>query len=208
MCAALYKKSEDFSALTRKPTLILELIFYLNKWNFELHFLECLRIFWTLFYNLLCVYFFTVQPQCFLLDELSELSVIKLPPQIMSSSLQDFLTAFFLSIVLIPANLIVHVSAFRCSSENVCWLADRKSLFIASSLSGCRRKVLWSKNKQIIVSLKAVWFYSQSPENYMWIKREKESCLLCASTYKSIWTWKKKQRKVLLTRCRAIAKRL
>lgn len=75
------------------------------------------------------------------------------------------------------------------------WLTEKP--FYSQHVVGMLKECLWSKNKQIIVSLKAVWFYSR--QRIICESRE-----MCASTYKSFWTWIEKN---VLTYCRAIAKR-
>lgn len=65
------------------------------------------------------------------------------------------------------------------------------ALFIAQHVGWMWKKCLWSKNKQIIVSLKAmrIVIHRQSPENYMWGEREHWKIQPEPSTYKSTWTW-------------------
>lgn len=93
----------------------------------------------------------------------------------------------------------VQISTWKCTKNwklfSVCLLIGwQKKPFYSQHVVGMLKECLWSKNKQIIVSLKAVWFYSRQRIIYE----------LCASTYKSFWTWKEKN---VLTHCRAIAKR-
>lgn len=55
-----------------------------------------------------------------------------------------------------------------------CWLADNQKPFYSCTL-GMLKKCLWSKNKQIIVSLKAVWFHSFSRQRIIYVQKKEWS---------------------------------